>query len=99
MGGLGPGYEQALQILMVEYLRYMHLIFQPRANPTEKQSELMSKTVHELPSVAALGASGAMDGAAKHLAFQFFRQGPIGVMGDEKVKDRHIQISKNFPQG
>mgnify|MGYP000936595712 FL=1 len=32
-----------------------------------------------------------------NLALQFYRRGPRAVMTDERVKDRHIQVSRTFP--
>jgi hypothetical protein len=44
------------------------------------------------------GISGAMYSAALNLALNFYRKTPVEIMNDERVKDRHIQISKNFPK-
>ena len=103
MGGLGPGYEQAIQITMFEVLR--HLI---NANYQDADFETdcdksagwhVTRTAIEdkvNPKIRGLGLSGAQWGAANNLALMIYRSG-IKRMDDEAVKDRHIQVSKNFP--
>lgn len=48
-------------------------------------------------TIKKLGLSGAQWGAALNLATRIYRDGPRAVMTDDRVKDRHIQVSKNFP--
>lgn len=95
MGGIGPGYEQCIQIVAAEVLRWM------LANKPDLESEWskydgdMSKSVSKITE--PLGLSGAQWGVGVNLAAFIYKDGPIGVMTDERVKDRHIQVSKNFP--
>jgi hypothetical protein len=94
MGGLGPGYEQAIQVLMMEIIR------------DEIDNELpdqdgwpvwADKTISRVDARIG-GFSGAQVYAAKSLAFQFLKVGPIGIMTEEDLKDSHkIQINKDFP--
>jgi hypothetical protein len=49
------------------------------------------------PIIKELGLSGAMWGGALNLALNFYRDGPIAVMTDERVKDRAIQVCRQFP--
>lgn len=103
MGGLGPGYEQAIQITTAEIIR--HLLEQQYDYTKWENKEVWKQDKDKIeaalfanPKVDALGLSGAMWGAAMNLALQFYRRGPREVMNDERVKDRHIQVSKAFPQ-
>jgi hypothetical protein len=96
MGGMGPGYEQCIQIVAAEVLRWLLL-----AKPTEESKwweygGMMEKAVQ--PKVDHLGLSGAQWGAGVNLAGHLYRKGPRGVMTDPEVKDRKIQVQKNFPQ-
>jgi hypothetical protein len=100
MGGLGPGYEQAIQITMAECLRWF-VANKPDAalwsdkDEWAKTRDALEKAMH--PVVDPLGLSGAQWGAAVNLAAMFYRNGPQGVMADARVKDRHIQISNALP--
>lgn len=103
MGGLGPGYEQCIHITMAEILR--HLIakgydWRKWENKDEwrRVSDEIEAEGFKNPVIKALGLSGAQWGGALNLATNFYRQGPRGVMKDERVKDRHIQVQKHFPQ-
>ena len=103
MGGLGPGYEQCIHITAAEILR--HLIvkqYDPRTWEDKSQWERDRDEIEKMgfanPVVKDLGLSGAQWGAAMNLAINFYRNGPRGVLTDERVKDRHIQVSKGFPQ-
>lgn len=104
LGGLGPGYEQAIQITVAETLR--HLLEREYDAKLWEDSEKWRLDRKEIeaagfanPKIAALGLSGAQWGAALHMAVQLYRRGPRAIMSDEQVKDRHIQVERNFPQG
>ena len=102
MGGLGPGYEQAIQITMAEILRHMvnkgydWKKWEDNAQWKRDRDEI-DEMGHSNPIIKQLGLSGAQWGAAMGLAAQFFRRGPRGVMNDKEVKDRHIQVQRTFP--
>lgn len=102
MGGLGPGYEQAIQVTVVEIIRHM-LAADYVAESWDDQEAWkadLSKIEawsHGDETIKELGLSGAMWGAAINLACMLYRHGPIVVMTDKRVKDRHIQVSKKFP--
>jgi hypothetical protein len=105
MGGMGPGYEQCIQIMAFEMLRAMV------ATPPKDWDELSGDAgrdawrvyrdqVEATPEVKAviekLGPSGAQFGAAMSLASRF------AMRGYEQAKetipeDRKILVSKNFP--
>ena len=57
----------------------------------------MNKWSFANPVIKSLGLSGAQFGAAVSLASQLYRDGPRGVMKVKGIKDRHIQVSLNFP--
>lgn len=85
IGGFGPGYEQAIQVAAFEVLR--HLL---DGGDIEKADDV-------LPILEPLGLSGMQWGAARHLANSFYTKGPRGVQEMYK-SDRHIQVSRDFPQ-
>jgi hypothetical protein len=107
MGGLGPGYEQALQICMVEICRAA--LKEPRQE-TETDDlyqvrfmALCDKVVREIDTKCG-GFSGAQVGAANQLAFRFVRDGiqesfdSFKRQRPEEFDKRHIQISSYWPQ-
>lgn len=102
MGGLGPGYEQCIQITTAEVLR--HLLERKYGPSTwedrdawETDRKAIENDAFANPRIDALGLSGAQWGAAMNLALQLYRRGPRGVMTDDRVKDRHIQVRRTFP--
>lgn len=102
MGGVGPGYEQAIQITMAEILRHMveakyDVDLWQDKNVWAKDRDLIDDVVMRIPVIRGLGLSGAQWGAALNLAGHFYRNGPAGVMTDDRVKDRHIQVQRDFP--
>lgn len=105
MGGFGPGYEQAIQIIAAEFLRVMLTSdFHPEEWDTDKEvwnkaRVIIERKVEEREVVKAIGCSGAQWGAAFNLGMQLYRRGPRSVMNDKAVKDRHIQVCRTFPQG
>lgn len=91
MGGLGPGYEQCIQITAAEIVRFC------LANAiTENRQEHAFRHMHECPTVKALGLSGAQAGAALHLAFALLDRGPAGIMVEVDA-ERRIQVCRVFP--
>lgn len=101
MGGLGPGYEQCIHITCAEILRQLiarQIDFESPEDLLKAQWEAIEKDLFEVPAVSSLGLSGAQYGAARNLASIIYRKGPRSVMNDERVKDRHIQVQRTFPQ-
>ena len=103
MGGLGPGYEQCIHITAAEILR--HLLAEKYDVARWEIPELwkddrdaIEKMGLANETINALGLSGAQWGAAVSIATALYRQGPRGVMSDVRVKDRHIQVQRTFPQ-
>lgn len=100
LGGIGPGYEQAIQVLLWEILaRWPHKTL--ARNPEEKQypaeyNEHVEKVVHDLDQQCG-GFSGAQVGAAKGTAFQFLVYGYDHMMG-KLEEERKILVSKHWPK-
>jgi hypothetical protein len=104
MGGLGPGYEQAIQIAVAEFLRIIiaesfdHRTWGDKdawATDRDKINEL----AHKSESISGMGLSGAQAGAALSVATQFYMRDPWVALSDDGIKDRLIQVSKEFPNG
>lgn len=103
MGGLGPGYEQCIHITAAEVLRYLidkkvDPVTQYEGDAWKQLSDDINKALWSLPKINDLGLSGAQAGAAKSLATMLYKDGPRKVMNDPRVKDRHIQVSREFPR-
>lgn len=103
MGGIGPGYEQCIQITAAENLRWL------LANKIDADAEFtgdkwqsvrerMQTAAFANPVVEKLGLSGAQWGAAVSLATALYKQGPRQIMADPKMADRKIQTRRTFPQ-
>ena len=104
MGGLGPGYEQAIQILAVECLRKLYEVGFNWRDPEETFDQAHVRAVRLLEPVAdrfskpCLGFSGAQVGAAMNVATMLHRRGYREALQDPVVKDRLIQISRRWPR-
>ena len=101
MGGLGPGYEQCIQIMVAEMLRYL-------VRKDTCLEELMDDDLAEFNTefehwaeqadfIKKLGPSGAQYGAAKNLALVLWQKGPVEALTDPVIKERLIMVSKTFP--
>lgn len=102
MGGLGPGYEQAIQITVAELVRIMLANKYDHSRWSEdsawKDDRATIRTAaFTCEAISNLGLSGAQFGAALSLASRIYMDGPIKVMNTESIKDRRIQVSKHFP--
>ena len=103
MGGLGPGYEQVIQILAAECLRFLLSDEAKDLRWVEEEDRIAANQAadehmmdHEAAS--ALGPSGAQMGAAKNLAAQLFFNGPAKALSHPSLdKDRLIRVQKDFP--
>ena len=102
MGGLGPGYEQCIQITAAELLRHMLTIKYDVRKWTDTDhwkadTDAIKAFSFADPTITALGLSGAQFGAAFSLSTVIYRRGPIEALNDPVVKDRLILVSKHFP--
>lgn len=106
MGGLGPGYEQCIQIACAEVVRDMHDKPVPEDDDIEgrkawtAQADAALDRADKLPG---MGMSGAQAGAARSLAFMLCKMGPAGFFAHvretypERAKDM-IQVSREWPR-
>jgi hypothetical protein len=105
LGGMGPGYEQAIQVAAIEMAR------EGLDVPLEGDREEFYRGGWEEVCNRALtrcdeslgGLSGAMYGAAKWLAFKWVHGGGPAVLMDnlkkqDKDGSRSIQVSKSWPR-
>jgi hypothetical protein len=99
MGGLGPGYEQAIQVLVFEIIRDNLAASMPDESDKEKLKSFYSSfgesTVTRIDEKMG-GYSGAMVGAAKQIAYRALRDGWQKTL-DSVPKDRLIQVSNHVP--
>lgn len=102
MGGLGPGYEQAIQATAAEILR--HLLSEKYDHAVWSDTDAWKRDRTKIETygfankrIKTLGLSGAQWGAALSLATKLYMEGPRSIMNNEQVKDRHIQVSRTFP--
>ncbi len=102
MGGLGPGYEQCIQITAAEILRHLleakydSSLWQD-TDVWKRDRDTIEKYGFANERVKALGLSGAQWGAAISLATKLYMDGPRKIMKEPKIKDRHIQVQRTFP--
>lgn len=99
MGGIGPGYEQAIQVLGMEVLRWL-VEHEPDAEEWGDAAAWRA-TADAIQSdrrrvIRRIRPSGAQWGAALHLGAMFYRRGPAGAIG-MAPKDRRIQVSREMP--
>lgn len=104
MGGIGPGYEQAIQITVAEVVRELicgdyDAVSWEDKEKGEADGKKIEDAIFAIQKIKDLGLSGAQWGGAMSLACLLFRRGPTAVFTDEKLKDRTIQVGKNFPGG
>lgn len=108
MGGMGPGYEQALQICAFETVRFVLANEEEFRRIVAIQDEEKRRTVWQVWSekvddalfaegapCEGLGLSGAQVSAAKNLTSVVFHRG-LAAMDDEGVKDRRITVNKKW---
>ena len=97
MGGLGPGYEQAIQVLVFEIIRDVGAAF--NANDEAGFRRRVDVTVQRIDQ-ACCGFSGAQVGAASSLAFRALRDGWAEMLESAKRQcgdDRLTMVSRAWP--
>lgn len=102
MGGLGPGYEQAIQITAAEILRKLlsygpDFKFDESIKTLEWRDQFESELLKDKVIDSLGGISGTQFGAARNIAFVLFRHGPAEALSKDEVKGRLIQVNKDFP--
>lgn len=105
MGGLGPGYEQAIQVCAVELARGCKDMTGLVNNDKQSTERFRAKCDEIIPTIDEKlgGLTGAMVNAAQWLAWQWcFNGGPFALQKclEKRVgeKDRAIQVSKSWPK-
>lgn len=101
LGGLGPGYEQAIQIAAIEISRKLRH-YLPTGTKEDRNQDI-DKIVNEvIHRIEIGGMSGAQVGAAKWLAWQWCHNGGPKALCDRAKKqgkdDQVIQVSRDFPK-
>lgn len=98
LGGLGPGYEQAIQMLAVELVR--DNLGKPLPAPESAEADSWGDDTVRKHDEAAGGFSGAQVGAAKGLAYRILHHGWGATLDSmrEHDLDRIITVSKHWPQ-
>jgi len=102
MGGLGPGYEQAIQVLAIEIIR--DEISNPL--PVDEFGNWGDATVSRIDTKDESGKfrcggfSGAQVGAAKQIAYRFIKDGPAKSLASltGENESRKIQVSNFWPR-
>ena len=104
LGGLGPGYEQAIQVCAVELARGCKDMTGMKNDDKESTTRFRAKCdeiIHAIDDKLG-GLSGAMVGAAEWLAWQWcFNGGPAALQKRLKERgesDRAIQVSTAWPK-
>jgi hypothetical protein len=95
MGGLGPGYEQTLQVAAVEIVRD----WLGKELPEKPTPDWADETLKRIDQDLQL--SGAQAGAAQWLAYHWLREGPAALVWqhrDAGKEDRLIQVSNHWPR-
>jgi len=92
MGGLGPGYEQCIQVLAVEIVRDELGKMIPNPAPAKWADRTVSRVNDKCGAF-----SGAQVGAAKQLAYKWLTIGPAALLA-EVDDERHIQASSFWPR-
>lgn len=101
LGGLGPGYEQAIQVAAVEMAR-AGAAFVPtgEAEVDNRAWDELCTDVLRKHDEALCGLSGAQYGAARWLAWQWCHRGGPGRL-QERAKEHggtSIMVSRTFPR-
>lgn len=94
MGGIGPGYEQAIQLLVFEIMRADPPLLDKFNSKTNKWEDWAKDTIDKMDEVYHF--SEAQVGAAKNLAYEFMKFG-YQYMIDKAPEDRRIMVTKHFP--
>lgn len=98
MGGLGPAYEQAIQILVFEMIRDNLAFKLPSESDPDFNAKLKDFGYAAVSRIDGQmgGYSGAMVGAAQNLAYRALRDG-WGEMIRTAPQDRLIQVCNRIP--
>jgi hypothetical protein len=77
--------------------KYDHSKWVDEDDTWKKDCDEIKKEAFKNNVIEKLGLSGAQFGGALQVASRLYMFGPIKIMEDVTIKDRHIQVSKYFP--
>lgn len=101
LGGIGPGYEMAIQMLAFELIRAHgegRLALPPPETPMDGWGDEVVHIVNKWPLG---GFSGAQVGAAKWLAYRTLREGWAPTLTEAHARDQTTLVSRhgwNIPE-
>ena len=95
MGGIGPGYEQTIQVGVIEVCRL--LVDKELPKTDEELNKQYDDAMHAVCQNFELGLSGAQAQVIKSLAYHYIRDGWKKTIDSFDDKDRHIMVSKHWP--
>lgn len=99
LGGLGPGYEQAIQVAAIEMARKAK-DWKPTGDDKADNDSFTALCDEAIKSIddQLLGLSGAQFGAARWLAHRWIVEGPAHLMERARADKRDtIQVSNQWP--
>lgn len=102
MGGMSPGYDQCINIMVAENVRELIGLagegFEVEPGATEIDPEAVKELDKRTDAAASkLGLTGAQYGVSRSLGVQLWLYGPVAVSRMYDT-DRHTQASKNWPR-
>ena len=100
MGGLGPGYEQAIQIGVIEMCRL--LLGEKFPEDNKELNDFFDKNLSTVNRKFDLQLSGAQAGAINNLSYRYLKNGWANTIRDFKKQcpeqeDRIILVSNHWP--
>ena len=101
LGGMGPGYEQALQLILWAIMAEWDAdrpLPEPQGNSFPEEFNKHVDAVIERHDKSLGGLSGAQVGAAKNTAWQFMRQGYGEMIVKAREEDRTIMFDTFWPK-
>jgi hypothetical protein len=96
LGGIGPGYEQAIQVLLWEIVSRWDQgeVKDNEKSYPENYNKHVDGVTNELDKI--FGFSGAQVGVAKATAYQFLKYGYSEMM-NKLPDERWIQVDRHIP--
>lgn len=104
MGGIGPGYEQAIQLATIEVCRELQGVELPEEEE-EKDIALVNllfrEALYRVEGRLNLGLSGAQAAAIINLSYRYLKAGHAATLQSARAQpieqDRFIQVSNTWP--
>lgn len=99
VGGIGPGYEQAIQVLAVETVREALAAGAPRSVDELTEAKQLEYTDRAVARLRHYGFSGAQVGQSRWLARKWLLGGPAALQAEAKSRgegDRCILVDRTW---